>query len=254
MAVKKKRKAVTLVEMIVAVLIMAFLAGYAWKLYSNSGESMRHTVSQSQIQSDIRIFLDNLETEMMTCYIFDTIDTEKKKFSFYCFTYSKVSLDDIFYDGKIPRSIDEDSDASIKVKKMEYSWSENGIVTKKRTPGFLYFLKRPMIFQPSNSNAFDETDKAMTKEVLKDITEFEVKGYAQELDSTSDDGFKITPVEPKSSTRASFIVLRLHAYKEEGKKRRDEEIDIVTKFYSAVRLANTANPEYFCSTDNNGSF
>ena len=193
MAVKKhNKKAFTLVEMMVSLLIIAFIAGYAWKIYSNSGETMRHTVSQSQIQADIRSFLDNLEAEMMTCYSFDTIDTDKKIFSFYSFMNKKQPLDEILYDGDSLKSTDSDSDAAILVKKIEYSW-ENGIVTKKRTPGLLYFLQKPMKFQASTSNAVDLADKAMTKEDLRDITEFEVKGYLQEPNGSNEDkGLKIT--------------------------------------------------------------
>ncbi len=248
------KKAFTLVEMMVSMLIIAFIAGYAWKIYSNSGETMRHTVSQSQIQADIRGFLDNLETEMMTCYSFDTIDTDKKKFSFYCFTYSKQPLDDILYDGDTLKNTGPDSDAKIKVKKIEYSW-ENGIVTKKRTPGWLYFLQRPIKFEASTSNAFDATDKAMTKEELRDISEFEVKGYLQELNGSPEDkGLKIAPVKTEESYKAAFIVLRLHTHKDEGAKRRDEEIDIVNKFYSTIRIANLTNVGYFSTTDIDGSF
>ena len=248
------KKAFTLVEMMVSMLIIAFIAGYAWKLYSNSGETMRHTVSQSQIQADIRSFLDNLEAEMMTCYSFDTIDTDKKMFSFYCFTYSKQPLDNILYDGSAIKSTGPDSDAAIKVKRIEYSW-ENGIVTKKRTPGWLYFLQKPMKFEASNSNAFDATDKAMTKEELRDISEFEVKGYSQELGGNPEDkGLKITQLKPEDSYKAAFIVLRLHTHKDEGAKRRDEEIDIVNKFYSTIRVANLTNLGYFSTTDRDGRY
>ena len=255
MEVKRNtKKAFTLVEMMVAMLIIAFIAGYAWKIYSNSGETMRHTVSQSQIQSDIRNFLDNLEAEMMTCYCFDTIDTDKKMFSFYCFTYSKQPLDNILYDGANPRSTGSDSDACLKVKKIEYSWAD-GIVTKKRTPGWLYFLQLPMKFEASTSNAFDESDKAMTREDLKDITEFEVKGYHQQVGGTPEDkGLKVTLLKPEDSYKATFIVLRLHTHKDEGAKRRDEEIDIVTKFYSSIRVANITNLGYFSTTDSDGRY
>lgn len=254
MVVKRKIKAFTLVEMMVSLLILAFIAGYAWKIYSNSGETMRHTVSQSQIQSDIRSFLDNLEAEMMTCYCFDTIDTEKKMFSFYSFTYSKQPLDDILYDGANLRSTGSDSDACLKVKRMEYSWAD-GVVTKKRTPGWLYFLQKPMKFEASTSNAFDAMDKAMEKAELKEITEFEIKGYSQELGGTPEDkGVIVKEVTPETSSDASFIVLRLHTHKDEGAKRRDEEIDIVTKFYSGIKISNITNPGYFSTTDGDGRY
>ena len=250
-----QKKAITLVELIVAMLIMAFIAIYVWRVYFNSTESMRYTVSQSQIQSDIRIFLDKLETEMMTCYAFDKVDTENKKFSFYSFTYGKMSLDEILYDTSgNPRSTASDSDSRIKVLKLEYSWAD-GKVTKKRTPGWLYFLHRPPEFQADpTSTAFDDSEKAYEDDVLKEISEFDVKGYCQLPDLGLDKLVKITPVTPETATSTTFIVLRLHAFKEEGGKKRDEEIDIVTKFYSSIRLAEAANPGCFCTTDNDGRF
>lgn len=246
------KKAVTLVEMIIAVLIMTFIGAYAWRIYSNSGETMRHTVSQSQIQADIRSFLDNLETEMMSCYTFEKIDPDNKYFSFYSYTFSKKSLDDIYYDySGNPRSTDSDSDSSIQVLKLEYSWAD-GKVTKKRTPGYLFFLRKPMLFQDaSNSNAFVDGEKALNKEVLKDISEFEIRGYKQQVDLTSDTGVKVTPSTDFST---SFIVLRIHSFKDETGGKRDEELDIVTKLYSSIKLAENANPGYFCSTDSDGRF
>ncbi|MBQ3644519.1 MAG: type II secretion system protein [Candidatus Riflebacteria bacterium] len=255
MIVKNKKRAITFIELMVSMLIIALIATYAWKIYSNSGETMRHTVSQSQIQADIRSFLDNLEAEMMTCYSFNEIDSEKKMFSFYSFTYSKMSLDDIMYDGTSLRSIGADSDAAIKVLKIEYSWAD-GIVTKKRTPGLLYFYQRPMTFKEDTSNN-TLSEKALTKEELKDISDFEVKGYTQTIERDKDTDsleLKITPVTPQTASSAVFIALRIHALKDETGKRRDEEIDIVTKFYSSVKLAEITNPTYFSSTDNNGNF
>lgn len=254
----KNIKAFTLIEMIIAVLIMAFIGAYAWKIYSNSGETMRHTVSQSQIQADVRNFLDNLELEMMSCYSFDNIDTENKKFSFYTYTYGKKTLEDTYYDvSGNPLDTSSESDQSIKVLKIEYSYSENGTVTKKRTPGFLLFLRRPMEFQDaSTSSAFTDKEKAMTKEVLRNINDFEVKGYSQKpnTEKNSNNPFIYTPVTPETASQTAFIVLRLHALKDETGNRRDEEIDIVTKFYSAIKLADINNPGAFCSTDSDGRF
>ena len=189
-----KNKAFTIVELIIAVAIMSILAIYAWRIYFSGSETMRHTVTQSQIQSDMRIFLDKLE------------------------------------------------------------------------PGYLYFLRSPMIFEAAspNSNDFTDDEKAATTVPLKEISEFEVRGYRQALKSESDTnfdsdsedfpGFECIPLAPEKSTLTTFIDLRLHALKDEVGHRRDEEIDIVTRFYSSVRLAEEANPGYFCSTDHNGSF
>ncbi len=252
---KNNKKAFTLVEMIIAFAILSFLAIYAWRIYFSGSETMRHTVTQSQIQADIRLFLDKLEAEMMACYIFETVDTENKKFSFYTFTYGKKSLDDIYYDreGK-PYGTGSDSQQSIKVLRIEYSW-EDGKVTKKRTPGWLYFLRSPMVFQADpTSNAFTDDEKEATTVPLKEISEFEVKGYYQKKNNESDTGFDITPVTTETARSTTFIVLRIHALKDEVGSRRDEEIDVVTKFYSSIRLAEEANPGYFCSTDRDGSF
>lgn len=251
---KYNRKAFTMVELMVAVAIAAIIIGYVWKFYFSGSETMRHTVAQSQIQSDIRLFLDQLETEMLSCYSFAELDSEKKKFSFYSFTYSKVPLEDIYYDASgEPRSTGSDSDSRLKVKKMEYSWEE-GKVTKKRTPGWLYFLHKPMEFEAdTSSSAFDKEDSAMVKVELNDIADFEIKGYNQVADPNADNGLSITPVTPETATGTTFIVLRLHALKDE-KNKKDEEIDIVTKFYSNIRLTEAANPGYFCSTDSDGRY
>lgn len=253
------KKAFTLVELIVAMLIVAFIGTFAWKIYLNSQETMRHTVSQSQIQADIRIFLDKLETEMMTCYAFDNIDSENKKFSFYSFTYGNVPLEEIYYNGGEIRNDSEDP-PYIKVKKIEYSWTEDGKVKKTRTPGFLYFLLDPMDpnYFKETSSGVDDEDKKMTNEELRDISGFEVKGYVQSISNNSDNEIELK-IEPVSdpvvpSHSATFIVLRLHAFKDEKGNKRDEEIDVVTKFYSPVKIADDANPGSFCSTDNDGSF
>ncbi len=239
-------------------LILAFIAGYIWKVYFSSSESMRHTVAQSQIQADIRNFLDQLETEMITCYCFDSVDTENKSFSFYCFPYGRYSLEEIYYDvSGEPKGVTEESDQKIKVKKMEYSWKD-GVITKKRTPGWLCFLQKPMVFENAGSSReFDDEDKAMTKEVLKNIDDFDVKGYSQVIDPNApsiEEGVEYKLVTPETASSTTFIVLRVHAFKEEGGKKRDEELDIVTKFYSSIRLADSANPGYFCSTDDEGRF
>ena len=167
-----------------------------------------------------------------------------------------MSLDEILYDSSgNPRSTASDSDSRLMVLKMEYSWSEDGKVTKKRTPGWLYFLHRPPEFQADpTSNAFGDGEKAMEDEVLKEISEFEVKGYCQVPDLNADKGVNITPVTSETATSTTFITLRLHAFKEEGGKKRDEEIDIITKFYSSIRLAEAANPGWFCTTDNDGRY
>jgi prepilin-type N-terminal cleavage/methylation domain-containing protein len=251
---KANNKGFTLVEMMVTVVVLTLLLGFAWKFYFGGRETMRHTVSQSQVQTDTRIFLDQLEVEMASCYSFQEIDFENKKFGFYAFSYARTPLDEVLYDstGK-PRSTKSDSDAKIKVVKYEYSWAD-GKVTKKRTPGWLLFLRRPMEFREGDLAQFINAYSKMTKVVLRDIADFEVKGYKQTPDETTDSGFRIEPVTPANSADASFITLRLHTFKDQAPNRRDEELDIVTKFYSQTKLAEVANPDFFCTTDNQGKF
>ncbi len=254
MAHNSNRRGVTLVEMMIVAAILTLLLGFAWQFYFGGRETMRHTVSQSQVQADTRIFLDQLELEMTSCYSFVEVDSTNKKFSFYSFTYSKVSLDDIYYDTSgNPRSTGKDSDARIMVAKYEYRW-ENGNVIKKRTPGFLNFLQEPMKFVQGDSSVFTNNYGPMEKTVLRNIADFEVRGYSQTPDPESDTGTKIELLTTEKSADTAFIVLRLHTMKDEAPNRRDEELDIVTKFYSNTKLAEIANPGYFSSTDKDGKY
>lgn len=254
MAHKHKSRGVTLVEMMVVAAILTLLLGFAWQFYFGGRETMRHTVSQSQVQADTRIFLDQLETEMTSCYAFFEANPEEKKFGFYSFTFSKVPLDEIYYDNAgNPRSTGTDSDARIMVAKYEYQWA-NGSVTKKRTPGWLYFLQEPMKFVQGDASTFTNNYGAMEKVVLRDIADFEVKAYSQTPDRESETGTKIQALTATQAKDAAFIVLRLHTKKDEAPNRRDEELDIVTKFYSSTKLAEIANPGYFSSTDKDGKF
>lgn len=237
--------------MIVAA-VVALLMGFAWHFYFSGRETMRHTVSQSQVQADTRIILDQIETEMTSCYAFAEVDQEKKKFSFYSYTYSKVPLDEIFYDSSgNTRSTGLDSAARIMVARYEYQWREDGTVLKKRTPGWLYFLQQPMKFEEGDANTFDAYP-AFEKVVLRDIADFEVKAYSQKNSPAT--GLQITALTPAQVQDAAFIVLRIHTKVDEVGNRRDEELDVVTKFYSSVKLADIANPGYFCSTDRDGTF
>lgn len=249
------KRGFTLVEIMIVAVILTLLLGFAWKFYFGGRETMRHTVSQSQVQADTRILFDQLETEMGSCYSFNEIDPDAKKFSFYAYAFVRTPLDVILYDNAgNPRSTGSDSDAKIKVVKYEYSWAADGKVTKKRTPGWLLFLRNPMEFKEGNSAEFIDAYSKMEKVVLRDIVDFEIKGYTQTPDPTSDSGFKTEQVKKEKSPDAAFIVLRLHTRKDEAPSRRDEELDIVTKFYSQVKLAEVSNPDFFCTTDRQGKF
>lgn len=252
----KNTAAFTLTEMMVVVVVVTLLMGFAWHFYFSGRETMRHTVSQSQIQLDTRIFLDHLEVEMSSCYAFSEVDTQNKKFSFYSYTFTPPHLDDVLYDptGK-PHTTGADSEASLMMVKYEYEWKEDGTVVKRRTPGKLYFLQNPMKF--SESEPTDPRYSSMEKTVLRDIADFEVKAYSQKIQR---EGEVLNPViepvtAPDKIEDAAFIVLRLHTrIDEQSEKRRDEELDIVTKFYSSVKLSEVANPGYFASTDRDGRF
>lgn len=252
---KVDRKGFTLVEAMIVAGILTLLLGFAWKFYFGGRETMRHTVSQSQVQADTRLLLDQLEVEMGSCYSFNEIDTDGKKFSFYAYAFVRTPLDVVLYDASgNPRSGGSDSDSKLKVIKYEYSWAEGGKVTKRRTPGWLLFLRNPMEFKEGDPSAFIAAYSKLEKVVLRDIADFDIKGYSQTPDKTADSGFKTEPVTPAKSSDAAFIVLRLHTRKDEAASRRDEELDIVTKFYSQVKLAEVSNPDFFCTTDRQGKF
>ena len=254
MIIKVRKKGISLIEAIIATLIIAFLGTYAYNIYFGSRETMRNTIVQSQIQSDMRIMLDHLEEEMATCYSFNEIDTANKKFSFYSFLYNKVPLDYIFYDNTgTPLSTGTDSNAKIMVCKYEYSHTNNVKVLKSRTPGYLYFLQEPMRFEPNNNGEFDNYKQYSNKEMISDILDFEIKGYSQTRKSNSTEVI-IKEVTKEKSADAAFIVLRVHAKIDESGNKRDEELDIVTKFYNNYKLTDVANPNSFSSTDHNGQF
>ena len=97
----------------------------------------------------------------------------------------------------------------------------------------------------------------MEKVVLRDIADFEIKPYSQKVIR---EGELLTPViepvtAPDKVNDVSFIVLRVHTkIDEQSEKRRDEELDIVTKFYSSVKLSEVAHPGSFSTTDRDGRF
>jgi Tfp pilus assembly protein PilE len=252
--VHSKKSAVTLTELMISVVVVSMLIGAAWNFYFDSRDTMRHTVSQSQIQSDTRIMLDHLESEMSSCYSFNEIDEDKKKFSFYSFTYNNTPLDEVLYDvtGE-PHTTGTDSNSKIMVVRYDYEWKEDGTVLKSRVPGYLYFLKKPIHFEPSNSGEFDYYGVINNRIVLREISDFEIKGYYQEPDLVTKK-VNIRPIKKDESDQATFIVLRLHTKIDEGANKRDEELDIVTKFYSNYRLAEVANPGSFSTTDSDGKF
>jgi hypothetical protein len=252
---KADNKGFTLVEAMIVAAIIMLLMGFAWKFYFGGRETMRHTVSQSQVQQDTRIFLDQLEVEMGSCYTFSEIDADASSFSFYSFVYARTPLDQVLYNstGK-PRLTSSESDAGLKVVKYQYTWDASGKVTKTRTPGWLLFLKEPMEFREGNPDHFIAAYSKMEKVVLRNIVEFSVRGYKQRREPTAPTGILTESVSKEDSEDAIFIILRIHTKKDESANRRDEELDIVTKFFSQTKIAEVANPDYFCTTDREGRF
>ncbi|NLM17302.1 MAG: hypothetical protein GX221_06255 [Candidatus Riflebacteria bacterium] len=260
-----KRTALTLVELMVAASLAVLLIGAIMYYHYTGTETTRFAVSQSKIQNDSRIFLDKLEMQMMAAHSFAEIDSENKKFSLYMYTYARVPLDDILFDGRDARSLSPIESVQLgarhKVVKYTYSWVDSK-VTVTREPGWLYFLKDPIEFVPDNSSAFDEQYAPYTGVVLSGVENFEIKGYIQKPNPDFVPGslsagvkpFLIEPVTVENSHEAVFIVLRLYSKIDEGGNKRDEELDLVTKFYSAPRLAEALYPGYFSTSDSDGDY
>lgn len=254
------RRGFTLVEMVVTVIIISFLMGYAWKIYFGGRETMRYNVSMSQMQSEARWFFDQISRDVAACYRFYSVNPADKKFGMYCFQYARTSLDDIYYDsaGKaIPIGKQQ-----IDVMKVEYSWTSDGKVRRKQIPGKLRFQETDPTFTQGPSSQYSglETEER-EKIVLNNIADFIFKPYAQEFTPNPTSGqnyVKIVPIDATSSSSASatsFITLRIHSkIDEKHADRRDEELDIVAKLYSRVKLAESMNPGTFCSTDADGRF
>lgn len=254
---KANKSAFTILELVVSIVIVTLLMAYVWKIYFNGRETMRNTVSQSQMQSDTRLFLDHFDNQMSSCYSFYEVDPEQHKFGFYSFVYSRTPLDEILYDhsGKLKKT-DETSTQKIKVAKYEYIWDPNtGKVIENRVPGWLYFLQKPMKFEEGDPQYYlGSYHKMENKVVLRNIAEFEFAGYNQIPDSKKPSGFRIEPTTKVNPTNTVFIALRIHTKKEEGKTKRDEELDIVNKFYCKTRLSAVTHNGFFSTTDQDGKY
>ncbi|OQA09322.1 MAG: hypothetical protein BWY66_00626 [bacterium ADurb.Bin374] len=257
----KRRRGFTLMEMMVTVVIVTFLMGYAWKIYFGGRETMRYNVSMSQMQSEARWFFDQISRDVAACYRFYAVTPTEKKLGMYCFQYTRTSLDDIYYDGSTGAAIPP-SRQQIDVLKVEYVWSTDGKVKRTQTPGKLRFQETPPTFTEGPASQYSGTEnEAKEKVVLENIADFIFKPYAQEFNPTATSGedyVKIVPVDTANAANASataFITLRVHSrIDERHSDRRDEELDIVAKLYSRVKLAEGMNPGTFCSTDADGRF
>jgi len=252
----------TIPEMMITIAIMTMLMYFAWSFYFQGRELTRHGVSQSQMQNETRIFFDHLTREIAAAYRFIDIDgenPESRKFSFYSFTYARTGLDRINFDEATGESVPT-QDQKFKVLKILYEWTKGtGTVTKTQTPGYLYFLRKPVMeFSPGPNAEFENSpDAPYVKEVLHNIADFEVKGYELNYNKTTYPPFtmrEITGTGPNNATMSTFIVLRIHNKIDEAGQRRDEELDLVGKFYSKVRLMDTEYPGYFSTIDEQEGF
>ncbi|MBF0409241.1 MAG: hypothetical protein HQM10_18015 [Candidatus Riflebacteria bacterium] len=249
-----RRAGMTIMEMVVTVAIVTFLMGYAWKIYFGGRETVRHLGAQSQMQSETRWFFDRLARDIAGAYKFVEIDTGQKKFSFYSYQTSRRTLEDMYYkaDGKAIKPIDWVMDVNL----IEYSLVAGGKVKRKQIPGFLAFIKRPMLFTKGPAAQYTGTPNVESEGTsLSDIVDFEVVGYEQIItkkantDEVTVSARKVDGVNPADAAKACFIVLRIHNKIDEQGDRRDEELDLVCKFFSRVRCAEAAHPGTFCSTD-----
>lgn len=250
------RTGLTIVEMVIVSLIVAMLMGYVWKFYSSSTEINRHTYSQSQLQTDTRLFFDQFARDVASSYRFCEMDYETHKMAFYVFQDVMTPSDTILYNGATLRLKE---DHSIVVSRVEYSWdSESKKVVRKQVPGKLAITKKPaMTFTEDSSNAAPE-DAPKERVYLTNIQQFDFRAYQVVLDfkaGSSDPLYKVTPIESKDQASATtFVTLRVHNKIDEAGSRRDEELDVVSKFYSRVRLAEATYPGYFSMVDEDGSF
>jgi len=256
------RRGFTLMEMMVTVVIVTFLMGYAWKIYFGGRETMRYNVSMSQMQSEARWFFDQISRDVAACYRFYAVNPAEKKLGMYCFQYTRTPLDYILYDDSAGGAAIPPARQQIDVLKVEYVWSADGKVKRTQTPGKLRFQEASPTFTEGPASQYSGTEnEAKEKVVLENIADFLFKPYAQEFApnaASGEDYVKIVPVDTANAANASataFITLRVHSrIDERHADRRDEELDIVAKLYSRVKLAEGMNPGTFCSTDADGRF
>lgn len=254
-----KKLAFTITELIISIFIASLLVGYAWKIYFESRETTRHTVTQSQLQAQMRIFLDKFARDIACTYRFYNVDYETKTLGLYSFQITRTPLDEIFYD-TLRGTAKKYDDYAINVLKIEYKWNNDGTIIRTQTPGYLYFLRKPMVFQEGPASQYQGTENApYSKVILTNVTEFSFKPYQQVYRRTTSNPqeppkVEIIPItqslsDPTKAARTSFVTVKIKASIDEVGSRRDEIIEIVGKFYSRVRLYEAAYLGYFCTTD-----
>jgi hypothetical protein len=250
--------------MLVTVALVSLLMGYAWDFYFSGRETMRHGVSQSQMQSEARIFYDRLGKEIPSVYRFiqvDTDSTERKKFSYYCFVTYRTPVESILFNettgyGNGPLA------QKFRVLQVTYEWeATTKEVKRSQVLGDLLFLRKPMEFQECGPNEYENSPYApYTKVVLKNAAKFEVKAFQQKMKTSFGDNEipfelkEITGAAEHNASSAAFIAMRVHNKIEEKGNRKDEELDLVCKFYSRYQLAEANYPGFFSTIDHRAEF
>jgi prepilin-type N-terminal cleavage/methylation domain-containing protein len=255
------RKGFTITELIITIAVMTMLLGYAWQIYFSGRETMRHNVSQSQMQTENRIFFDHLGREIAQAYRFIDLNANvgtKKVFSFYSFQLTRTGIDRILNDEATGNAL-APRDQKFDVLKIEYEWHlHDKSVERRQTPGFLYFLRKPMEFVEGPPAQYEGTPNVKyKKDVLRNVHEIELKAFEIKYKKNFAEGEEpfdlreITGAEPGNASMATFLAMRVHCKIDEVKTRRDEELDLVAKFYSRVRLNDAAYSGYFSTVDEN---
>jgi prepilin-type N-terminal cleavage/methylation domain-containing protein len=258
------RRGLSLVEMVVTVLILSMLMGYAWKIFFGGRETMRHTVSQSQMQAEVRWFFDQLAKDIATAYRFYAANPTEKKFGFYAFAYARTPLDMIYYDYSAGGKAIAVGEQAFNCLRVEYTFDPTAKTVKRaQTPGKLKFQKVPMVFTADTSGNASPEDQAKEKIMVHNISDFDFVPYEQVFERKPDPSdptkiqqkSKITPIDGTDATkvpRTTFLSLRVHNLISESGDRRDEELDLVVNLYRRIRLMDACFPGYFSSTDENG--
>ena len=137
-----KMSGFTIVEMMVTVVIVSMLMAYAWDIYFSGRETMRHGVSQSQMQTDARSFFDRLGREIPSVYRFietDTQNTDKKTFSYYCFVTARTPIENILFN-ETTGYANSPNDQKFRVLRVNYEWEKSTFSIKRsQVLGDLYF-------------------------------------------------------------------------------------------------------------------
>ncbi|MBF0543233.1 MAG: hypothetical protein HQM08_02310 [Candidatus Riflebacteria bacterium] len=253
------KRGLTVLEVLVTAAIVTFLMGYAWRIYFGGRETMRYTVSQSQIQSESRWFFDHLARDIAGAYRFIEVNSDAKKFSFYAFQSSRRTLEDMFF--KTNGNMIQPKDWNIDVTEIEYSFQQDGKIRRKQVPGYLNFIQKPMVFKQGPDAQYAGTSNAQSDGIeLHNVADFEVSGYEQTFSrkASSEDvvvnSRKVNGTSPEDAAKTCFIVLRIHTKIDEAGDKKDEDLDLVCKFFSRVRCTDAEYPNSFCTTDEDSLF